>query len=180
MPMGLRRVLPTQGKTWKEGGPFYKKGGKETTVRLIYMMIAVVAVVLLGSTDFYFRYHHREAKYKDIKSEIRRIYMETFPEARNVVDENQQLKSAVDELRKKVAALGGGAGRGMTSLDLLNTITEKIPKDITVNIDDLMMDKTKIKVQGNTDSFENVERIKREFETIPFFKKVEMSDAKLA
>ena len=106
--------------------------------------------------------------------------METFPEARNVVDENQQLKSAVDELRKKVAALGGGAGRGMTSLDLLNTITEKIPKDITVNIDDLMMDKTKIKVQGNTDSFENVERIKREFETIPFFKKVEVSDAKLA
>ena len=68
----------------------------------------------------------------------------------------------------------------MASLDLLNTITEKIPKDITVNIDDLMMDKTKIKVQGDTDSFEHVERIKREFETIPFFKKVEVADAKLA
>ncbi|MBI5406778.1 MAG: pilus assembly protein PilM [Nitrospirae bacterium] len=183
MGLALRGAVhkkPVLGLNFRKGESFYKKEGKETTVRLIYMMIAVVAVVLLGSTDFYFRYHHREAKYKDIKSEIRKVYMETFPEARNVVDENQQLKSAVDELRKKVAALGGGAGRGMTSLDLLNTLTEKIPKDITVNIDDLMMDKSKIKVQGNTDSFENVERIKREFETIPFFKKVEVSDAKLA
>jgi len=183
MGLALRGAVhkkPAVGLNFRKGESFSKKEGKETTVRLIYMMIAVAAAALLGSTDFYFRYHHREAKYKDIKSEIRRVYMETFPEARNVVDENQQLKSAVDELRKKVAALGGGAGRGMTSLDLLNTITEKIPKDITVNIDDLMMDKTKIRVQGNTDSFENVERIKREFETIPFFKKVEVSDAKLA
>lgn len=106
--------------------------------------------------------------------------METFPEAINIVDENQQLKSAVDELRKKVAALGGGAGRGMTSLDLLNIITEKMPKEVPVNIDDLVMDKTRIKVQGDTDSFENVERFKREFETISFFKKVEVADAKLS
>lgn len=183
MGLALRGAVhkkPVVGLNFRKGESFYKKEGKETAVRLIYMMIAIVAVVLLGSTDFYFRYHQREAKYKDIKSEIRRVYMETFPEAMNVVDENQQLKSAVDVLRKKVAALGGGSGGGMTSMDLLNTITEKIPKDITVNIDDLMVDKTKIKVQGNTDSFENVERIKREFEAIPFFKKVEVADAKLA
>ncbi len=177
---GAARKKPVVGLNFRKGESFHKKEGKETFVRLIYMMIAVVAVLLLGSADFYFRYHHREAKYKDMKAEIRRVYMETFPEAINIVDENQQLKSAVDELRKKVAALGGGAGRGMTSLDLLNIITEKMPKEVPVNIDDLVMDKTRIKVQGDTDSFENVERFKREFETISFFKKVEVADAKLS
>lgn len=183
MGLALRGAVhkkPAVGLNFKKGASFHKKEGKETTVKLIYMIVAMVVVTLLGSADFYYRYHHREAKYKDIKAEIRKVYMETFPEARNIVDENQQLKSAVDELRKKVASLGGGAGKGMTSLDLLNTITEKVPKDIPANIDDLMMDKTKIKVQGDTDSFENVERIKREFETIPSFKKVEVADAKLA
>ena len=177
---GAAHKKPVVGLNFRKGESFHKKEGKETTVRLIYMMIAIVAVLLLGSADFYSRYHHREAKYKDIKAEIRRVYMETFPEAKNIVDENQQLKSAVDDLRKKVAALGGGAGRGMTSLDLLNIITEKMPKEVPVNIDDLVMDKARIKVQGDTDSFENAERIKREFETISFFKKVEVADAKLA
>ncbi len=182
MGLALRGVprKQTLGLNFRKGEHFQRKEAKETVGRLIYVMIVVAAVMLLGSADFYFRYHYIEARYKTIRSEIRKVYMETFPEAKNVVDEGQQLKGAVDELRKKVAALGGGTSRGITSLDLLTMITEKIPKDIKVNIDDLMIDKTKIKVQGDTDSFENVERIKREFETLPLFKKVEVGDAKLA
>jgi hypothetical protein len=34
-------------------------------------------------------------------------------------------------------------------------------------------------LQGDTDSFENVEKIKKEFEAVPLFKKVDVADAKL-
>ncbi len=186
MPTGMGLALrgahkkQTIGLNFRKGEHFYKKEAKETIGRFVYLLIAVAAVILLGLVDFYSRYHYIEARYKTIRAEIRKVYMETFPEAKNIVDESQQLKSAVDELRKKVASLGGGTSGGVTSLDLLTTLTEKIPKDINVNIDDLMIDKTKIKVQGDTDSFENVERIKREFETVPLFKKVDVGDAKLA
>ena len=182
MGLALRGILKKQtlGLNFRKGEYFHKKEAKENIGIFIYLIIAVISVILLGSVDFYFRYHYIEAKYKTMKEEIRKVYMETFPDAKTVVDETQQFKSAVEELRKKVASLGGGKNRGITTLDLLNTITEKIPKDINVNIDDLLIDKTKIKVQGDTDSFENVEKIKKEFETIPLFKKADVGDAKLS
>ena len=43
-----------------------------------------------------------------------------------------------------------------------------------------MIDKSKLRVQGETDSFESVEKIKKEFESVAFFKKVDVSDAKLS
>lgn len=186
IPTGMGLVLrgarkkQALGLNFRKGEYFHRKEAKETTGRLVYIIIAIAAVILLGSMDFYVRYHFRETRYETIRSDIRKAYMETFPDARNIVDEGQQLKSAVDELRKKVAAIGGGKEKGITSLDLLSAINEKIPKEIQVNIDDLLIDKTRIRIQGDTDSFENVERIKREFETIPFFKKVDVGDAKLA
>ena len=168
------------GLNFRKGEQFYRKEAKETRWRLIYVIIAVIAVTILGAVDFYYKYQQREGRYTAIKSEMRKLYMETFPGVRNIVDEVQQLKSAVDELRKKVEALGGGSKSSTTSLDILNTISEKIPKDIVVSIDDLMIDKNKIRIQGDTDSFESVERMKKEFEAIPFFKKIDVGDAKLS
>lgn len=167
------------GLNFRKGEYFHRKEAKETTGKLIYLLVSVAALILLGSTDFYFRYHSRVTRYEALKSGIRKAYMETFPDARNVVDEYQQLKSAVDDLRKKVVALGGGTDKGVSSLELLNVISEKIPKEIKVNIDDLLIDKSKIRIQGDTESFENVEKIKKELETIPLFKKVDVADAKL-
>ena len=170
----------TLGLNFRKGESFHRKETKENTGKLIYLITAVLSVILIVAVDFYFKSHYIEERYKSIRTEIRKVYMETFPEAKNIVDEGQQFKSAVDDLKKKVSSLGGGKNKGITSLDLLTIITEKIPKEISVNVDDLLIDKTKIKVQGDTDSFENVEKIKKEFETIPLFKKVDVGDAKLS
>lgn len=186
LPTGMGLVLrgvrrkKTLGLNFRKGEYFYRKEAKEATGKLLYLIVAVATIILLGSLDFYSRFHHRETRYETIKSDIRKAYLETFPDAKNIVDESQQLRSAVDELRKKVSALGGGPEKKVTSLDLLNTITEKIPNEIQVNVDDLLIDRTKVRIQGDTDSFENVERIKREIEAIPFFKKVDVGDAKLS
>lgn len=174
------RKKHSMGLNFRKGEYFQRKEIKETTGRFLYLIIAFIIIILLGSIDFYFRYHFREMRYEAAKSDIRKAYIEIFPDARNIVNETQQLKSAVDEIEKRVTALGGGADKGVTSLELLNTVTEKIPKDIQVNIDDLLIDKSRIRIQGDTDSFENVERIKRELENIPHFKKVDVGDAKLA
>ncbi len=167
------------GLNFRKGEYFHRKEVKETTGKIIYLIVSVIILIVIGSVDFYSRYHYREVRYESLKSDIRKVYMETFPDARNVVDEYQQFKSAVDDLRKKVVALGGGAEKGMSSLKLLNILSEKIPKEIKVNIDDLLIEKSKIRIQGDTDSFENIEKIKKEFETVPIFKKVDVADAKL-
>lgn len=182
MGLVLRGVRRKQalGLNFRKGEYFYRKEAKEATGKLLYLIVAAAVIISLGALDFYSRFHDREARYETVKSDIRKAYLDIFPDAKIIVDESQQLKSAVDELRKKVAALGGGPEKKVTSLDLLNTIAEKIPKEIQVNVDDLLIDRTKVRIQGDTDSFENVERIKRELETIPFFKKVDVGDAKLS
>ena len=167
------------GLNFRKGEYFHRKEVKENKGKIIYLIVSVVILILLGTIDFYSMYHYRETRYLSLKSDIRKAYIETFPEAKNVVDEYQQLKSAVDDLKKKVVALGGGAEKGMSPLELMNILSEKIPKEIRVNIDDLLIDKSKIRVQGDTDSFENVEKIKKEFEAVPLFKKVDVADAKL-
>ncbi|MDD5434017.1 MAG: pilus assembly protein PilM [Nitrospira sp.] len=173
------RKRQASGLNFRKGEYFHRKEVKETTGKIIYLVVSVILLIILGTVDFYSKYHYREARYEALKSDIRKTYMETFPDARNVVDEYQQLKSAVDDLRKKVVALGGGTEKGVSSLELLNLMSEKIPKEIKVNIDDLLIEKSKIRIQGDTDSFENIEKIKKEFETVPIFKKVEVADAKL-
>jgi len=173
-----RRHVP--GINFRKGEYFYRKEVKEVTGRLLYVILLATVIMALGALDFYFRFHYREARYEAIRSDIRKTFLEIFPDARVIVNETQQLRSAVDELRKKVAALGGGQEKKITSLDILYGITEKIPREIQVNVDDLLIDRTKIRIQGDTDSFENVERIKRELETITFFKKVDVGDAKLS
>ncbi len=168
------------GINFKKGEQLYRKETKVNAGKIIYILVAVISVIILGFIDFYSKFQYREDRYNAIKAEMRKVYMETFPEAKNIVDEAQQIKGAVEELRKKVEALGGGTKGVITSLDILNTLSEKVPKDMQADIDDIMIDKSKIRVQGETDSFESVEKLKKEFESVTFFKKVDVSDAKLS
>ncbi len=168
------------GLNFKKGEQISRKETKVNIGKTIYIIAAIISVIILGFADFYSKFQYRQDRYDAVKAEMRKVYMETFPEAKNIVDEVQQSKSAVEELRKKVEALGGGSKGVITSLDTLNTISEKVPKDMQVDVDDIMIDKSKIRVQGETDSFESVEKLKKEFETVSFFKKVDVSDAKLS
>ncbi len=168
------------GLNFKKGEQISRKETKVNIGKTIYIIAAIISVIILGFADFYSKFQYRQDRYNVVKAEMRKVYMETFPEAKNIVDEVQQSKSAVEELRKKVEALGGGSKGVITSLDTLNTLSEKVPKDMQVDVDDIMIDKSKIRVQGETDSFESVEKLKKEFETVSFFKKVDVSDAKLS
>ena len=168
------------GLNFKKGEQISRKETKVNVGKTIYIIAAIISVIILGFADFYSKFQYRQDRYDAVKAEMRKVYMEAFPEAKNIVDEVQQSKSAVEELRKKVEALGGGSKGVITSLDTLNTLSEKVPKDMQVDVDDIMIDKNKIRVQGETDSFESVEKLKKEFETVSFFKKVDVSDAKLS
>lgn len=176
---GVRKKYAV-GLNFKKGEQISRKETKVNIGKIIYIIAAIISVIILGFADFYSKFQYRQDRYNAVKAEMRKVYMETFPEAKNIVDEVQQSKSAVEELRKKVEALGGGSKGVITSLDTLNTISEKAPKDMQVDVDDIMIDKSKIRVQGETDSFESVEKLKKEFETVSFFKKVDVSDAKLS
>ncbi|MBI5198265.1 MAG: pilus assembly protein PilM [Nitrospirae bacterium] len=176
---GLRKEREI-GFNFRKDTFFARKEVLEVRGQLVRFVILLGLAGLLGAVDFYTRFQDREAHYREIKQEIRKTYLATFPGSQNIMDENQQMKTAVADLRKKVSALGGSVSEEISPLDLVKAITEKLPPDLHLEIQDFMVDRGKVRIQGITDSFDAADRIKKELEGIPSFRKVEINDAKLS
>jgi general secretion pathway protein L len=168
------------GFNFRKGEFFATKEVQEIRGRLLTFTGLLLAVILLGGLDFYSRLQDRESQFRQVKQEIRKVYLETFPGSQTIVDENQQIKTAVSELKKKVAALGGNVSDEVSPMDLLKEITDKLPPDVQVEIQDFMIDRGHVRIQGVTSSFDAADRVKKELEGIPYFHKVEITDAKLS
>ena len=95
--------------------------------------------------------------------EIRQMFRSSFPEVTTIVDPVQQMRVKIDEMEAQ-SRLPLEAGRGVRSIDLLNTLSEQIPKTTDVKITRLVVGTDGIMVTGNTDSFNSVDEIKGQLE----------------
>ena len=168
-----------EGLNFLKGEYSRQKETQVLTKRLLYIGVSCLAVIMIGMMDFYLHYQHRVDRYRYLKKEIRQIYVETFPKAKHIVDEIQQTKSAIKATQKKLIALGGNK-EGVSPIYLLKAISEKIPQDVEIRIDDFLIDKSRFRIQGVTSSFEDVEKIKKSIGSIPFLDHVTVGDARLA
>ena len=64
-------------------------------------------------------------------------------------------------------------------LEILNLLSEEIPKEITIDIYELTIDQDKVRIDAETDSFESIDKIKGGLRKWPLFKEVNISDAKV-
>src|SRR3989304_953976 len=92
------RKKHTSGINFRKGEQISRKESNVNTGRIVYIIAAIITVIILGFADFYSNVRYREERYDAVKAEMRKVFMETFPETRNLVDENQQFKSSVEEM----------------------------------------------------------------------------------
>jgi hypothetical protein len=64
-------------------------------------------------------------------------------------------------------------------LEILNLLSEEIPKEITIDIYELTIDQDKVRIEAETDSFESIDRVKGGLKRGTLFKEVNISDAKV-
>jgi Tfp pilus assembly protein PilN len=69
------------------------------------------------------------------------------------------------------------AGPHIRSIDILNSISEKIPDNIKVDLTRLVIQPENVLISGTTDTFNSVEDIRSRLEQIQYFKKVTTSSA---
>jgi general secretion pathway protein L len=70
-------------------------------------------------------------------------------------------------------------GPHVRSIDILNNISEKIPADITVNLNRLVIQPDNVLISGTTDAYDSVDTIKSRLEQIQEFEKVSISSANI-
>ncbi len=86
------------------------------------------------------------------------------------------LKQKLGDMRKRLHLMGGNLGHG-SPLDLLRALSRAIPPRMPMQLDDLTVDDSGLKIQGTADSFATVDQVKRALERTPPFGQIQVEQA---
>ena len=118
----------------------------------------------------------QQRRLEELDHQVEALFKDAFPDTKKVADPYQQMKINLQEL-KKSASLPGESLPTARSIDLLKSVSDSIPDDISVVFDRLVISPDTILISGTTAGFNTVDEIKGHLERIPAFKKVTISSA---
>ncbi len=152
--------------------------GKETLARRNrFVSISLILILLLGlmGGDLYLHHQKKEQQYQSIKNELRSAFLNIFPNTRNIVNEVEQTRAAINQQHQ----VGDFFGiKENSPLTILKEITLSIPDKVKIDVFNLVIDGGTVRIQAQTDSFESVDRIRGGLLASKQFQQIEVSDAK--
>ncbi len=86
------------------------------------------------------------------------------------------LKQKIAEMRKRLHMMGGNLGHG-SPLDVLLALSRAIPPGLPVQLSDLLVDDSGLKIEGTADSFAAVDQVKKALERTPAFGQIQVEHA---
>ena len=162
---------------FRKGEFSYRGERSAVSTRSRYLWIAALVVAALAAADLYMKYSIKMSRYQTLKNEVREQFQTMFPETRNIVDEVQQAQTAVAELEKRSNLFGRG---GWTSLQIMAELTRRMPPNVKIEVQDLVIEPGRLRLEAETDTFDSVDKIKASLEQFEVFKDVTISDAKVS
>ena len=70
----------------------------------------------------------------------------------------------------------GSMGGGISILEVLRLISERIPPDLDISLSDLRLERHSVRAKGFSPDFESVDRVRNELQRVPAFEQVVRSD----
>jgi len=148
---------------------------KKNWIKTGILAAAVLALLFLGAILENFTLNR---KLDQIDQHITGVYKATFPEVTRIVDAHREMQVKVQEA-KKSAVNQSTAGPHIRSIDILNSISKRIPAGIKVDVTRMVISPETVLISGSTDDFPTVDDIKGKLEQVEFFKKVTISSTNL-
>ncbi len=145
---------------------------------LIKTGILAGLVLALIFINIILKTYSMEKNLASLNNQITGIFKTTFPDVKNIVDPIQQMRVKLKEVQK-ASMFSGETGKHTRAIDILKDISEFTPKDIDVNLTNLVMDMESVLITGDTNRFNSVDDIKRGLEHSHLFKKVTISSANM-
>lgn len=138
----------------------------------LFLFLSLLAADLIIDT------YSLTREYQLLDQEIQAVFRQTLPQVTRIVDPVQQLRVAVEEMKR--ASLSRPAGRPETGvLDLLREISARIPPAVHARMERLVVDPETVRLSGRTDAFNDVDRIKNELAEGKMFGSVAITSANL-
>jgi Tfp pilus assembly protein PilN len=145
---------------------------------------AVVAALALAT--IWLDVSQKEAEIARLLEGVHRTFVSALPDVKFNTDRETEraeyevaaLKERVKTLSERTEALDALTDPERSPLWALKAISEKIPRDVPVEIRDFQAEGESVRIEGVTASFDAIDRIKEEIQSIPRFSAVTVSDAK--
>jgi type II secretory pathway component PulL len=139
------------------------------------LIIAGSLTAALLALNLGVKFYVVEKSYSKLDKEIRDIYRQAVPDAKTIADPVRQLRSSLDEARKKFGVLGTGT----SALDTMKAVTDGIPKEVRVAFQEFNLEGDRLKLQGEATSFEVVDKVKAELLKSSLFSDVTVLDTRM-
>jgi type II secretion system protein L len=105
---------------FRKGDFTYHLADIATRKRRRTLIIAGAAAALFAIVNIGVKYYLIQSSYGKLDREIKEMYRQIFPDAKAVADPVRQLRSALDDAKKKFGVLGTGS----SALDVMKAVTE--------------------------------------------------------
>ena len=173
-PVSLGLALSEQ-VNFRKGEFSYRLADEGAHRRKRTLIIAGAAAAVLFAANLGVKYYLIQTSYGKLDQEIRAIYHQAVPDAKNAADPVRMLKSSLDEARKKFGVLGTGT----SALDVMKAVTDGVPKEVRVAFQEFNLEGDRLKLQGEAASFESVDKIKAELLKSELFSEVTVLDTRM-
>lgn len=150
----------------KHKGPLIKSG----------VLAAAVLVLMLFNVTM--ETYSVNKQLHNINSQMTQIFKATFPGVKTIRYPYQEMQAKMRETKKNTV-FQAETGPHIRRIDILNSISEKIPQSITVKLTRLVIQPENVLISGTTDTFNAVDDVKSRLEQIQHFKKVTISSANM-
>ncbi|MBI3358349.1 MAG: pilus assembly protein PilM [Nitrospirae bacterium] len=140
-----------------------------TGVSLLFLLSLFVVNISLHARD-------KEKKFDLKKQELTTAFQSSFPETQNVVDEIKQSEAMITDIKKRSDLLGIGT---QSPLLILKMITDAIPNDLTIYVNEFTVEGGRVQLEAQTTSFDFVDKIKNALMKVDSFEDVTVGDARV-
>jgi len=178
LALALREGKKAKGFNFRRGDFQVKTQFVKIRKDLIRASIYLGIIFVLLALNFGVDYRDLRKRNASLDNQIKGLFSQTFPEVTNIVDPVLQMQTKISELKNKSGASPGISIQG-TFLDILNDISGRIPADLEIHVDRMVVDQDGVQIRGSTDTFNTVDSIKTGLESSEMYGDVIIASANL-
>ena len=178
LALALMEVEGYEGLNFHKGQFAAQKFLSKHKRPLIKTGILAAAVLVLFFFNLVMEAYTLNKHIRRIDTQMVQVFKSTFPSAKTIRYPYQEMQARIRDA-KKSAAFDSEAGPHIRSIDILNSISEQIPENITVNLTRLVIQPDNVMISGTTDTYNSVDSIKGRLEQVPQFEKVTISSSNI-
>jgi general secretion pathway protein L len=135
------------------------------------LILAVLALVDLSTRVFL-----KDSTVRDLKSSLQAQYEQTFGPGAAPGEEVDQARYRVSQMEKGLSIVDG---RSYNVLAGLAELVKHVPPGVPLKVRELTIDGTSVHLEGETTTFDAVDKIKQAFEADQIFQEVSISDTRV-